>query len=225
MRNSKKAIILLSGGLDSATTLAIAKKLGFDCYALSFNYKQRHMSELNAAKNVAKKLKLTEHKIIEIDLTQIGGSALTDSKIDVPNSPSKGIPITYVPARNTMFLSYALAWAEVIGSSDIFIGVNAVDYSGYPDCRPEYIEAYEKLAALATKAGVEGVGFKIHAPLIKLSKSEIIKEGLALGVDFSQTVSCYQANDMGFACGLCDSCMFRKEGFDSAGVSDPTKYQ
>ena len=225
MKNSKKAIILLSGGLDSATTLAIAKKLGFDCYALSFNYKQRHMSELNAAKNVAKKLKLTEHKIIEIDLTQIGGSALTDSKIDVPNSPSKGIPITYVPARNTMFLSYALAWAEVIGSSDIFIGVNAVDYSGYPDCRPEYIEAYEKLAALATKAGVEGVGFKIHAPLIKLSKSEIIKEGLALGVDFSQTVSCYQANDMGFACGLCDSCMFRKEGFDSAGVSDPTKYQ
>ncbi|MAS83067.1 MAG: 7-cyano-7-deazaguanine synthase QueC [Legionellales bacterium] len=225
MRNSKKAIILLSGGLDSATTLAIAKKLGFDCYALSFNYKQRHMSELNAAKNVAKKLKLTEHKIIEIDLTQIGGSALTDSKIDVPNSPTKGIPITYVPARNTMFLSYALAWAEVIGSSDIFIGVNAVDYSGYPDCRPEYIEAYEKLAALATKAGVEGVGFKIHAPLIKLSKSEIIKEGLALGVDFSQTVSCYQANDMGFACGLCDSCMFRKEGFDSAGVSDPTKYQ
>ena len=225
MRNSKKAIILLSGGLDSATTLAIAKKLGFDCYALSFNYKQRHMSELNAARNVAKKLKLTEHKIIEIDLTQIGGSALTDSKIDVPNSPTKGIPITYVPARNTMFLSYALAWAEVIGSSDIFIGVNAVDYSGYPDCRPEYIEAYEKLAALATKAGVEGVGFKIHAPLIKLSKSEIIKEGLALGVDFSQTVSCYQANDMGFACGLCDSCMFRKEGFDSAGVSDPTKYQ
>ncbi len=225
MKNSKKAIILLSGGLDSATTLAIAKKLGFDCYALSFNYKQRHMSELNAAKNVAKKLKLTEHKIIEIDLTQIGGSALTDSKIDVPNSPTKGIPITYVPARNTMFLSYALAWAEVIGSSDIFIGVNAVDYSGYPDCRPEYIEAYEKLAALATKAGVEGVGFKIHAPLIKLSKSEIIKEGLALGVDFSQTVSCYQANDMGFACGLCDSCMFRKEGFDSAGVSDPTKYQ
>ena len=158
-------------------------------------------------------------------MTQIGGSALTDSKIDVPNSPTKGIPITYVPARNTMFLSYALAWAEVIGSSDIFIGVNAVDYSGYPDCRPEYIEAYEKLAALATKAGVEGVGFKIHAPLIKLSKSEIIKEGLALGVDFSQTVSCYQANDMGFACGLCDSCMFRKEGFDSAGVSDPTKYQ
>ncbi len=225
MKNSKKAIILLSGGLDSATTLAIAKKLGFDCYALSFNYKQRHMSELNAAKNVAKKLKLTKHKIIEIDLTQIGGSALTDSKIDVPNSPTKGIPITYVPARNTMFLSYALAWAEVIGSSDIFIGVNAVDYSGYPDCRPEYIEAYEKLAALATKAGVEGVGFKIHAPLIKLSKSEIIKEGLALGVDFSQTVSCYQANDMGFACGLCDSCMFRKEGFDSAGVSDPTKYQ
>ena len=225
MKNSKKAIILLSGGLDSATTLAIAKKLGFDCYALSFNYKQRHMSELNAAKNVAKKLKLTKHKIIEIDLTQIGGSALTDSKIDVPNSPTKGIPITYVPARNTMFLSYALAWAEVIGSSDIFIGVNAVDYSGYPDCRPEYIEAYEKLAALATKAGVEGGGFKIHAPLIKLSKSEIIKEGLALGVDFSQTVSCYQANDMGFACGLCDSCMFRKEGFDSAGVSDPTKYQ
>ena len=225
MKNSKKAIILLSGGLDSATPLAIAKKLGFDCYALSFNYKQRHMSELNAAKNVAKKLKLTKHKIIEIDLTQIGGSALTDSKIDVPNSPTKGIPITYVPARNTMFLSYALAWAEVIGSSDIFIGVNAVDYSGYPDCRPEYIEAYEKLAALATKAGVEGGGFKIHAPLIKLSKSEIIKEGLALGVDFSQTVSCYQANDMGFACGLCDSCMFRKEGFDSAGVSDPTKYQ
>ena len=222
---NKSIVVLLSGGLDSATTLAIAKKLGFDCYALSFNYKQRHMSELNAAKNVAKKLKLTEHKIIEIDLTQIGGSALTDSKIDVPNSPTKGIPITYVPARNTMFLSYALAWAEVIGSSDIFIGVNAVDYSGYPDCRPEYIEAYEKLAALATKAGVEGVGFKIHAPLIKLSKSEIIKEGLALGVDFSQTVSCYQANDMGFACGLCDSCMFRKEGFDSAGVSDPTKYQ
>ena len=171
MRNSKKAIILLSGGLDSATTLAIAKKLGFDCYALSFNFKQRQSRWRPELSN------------------------------------------------------YTLAWAEVIGSSDIFIGVNAVDYSGYPDCRPEYIEAYEKLAALATKAGVEGVGFKIHAPLIKLSKSEIIKEGLALGVDFSQTVSCYQANDMGFACGLCDSCMFRKEGFDSAGVSDPTKYQ
>ena len=225
MENFDKAIILISGGLDSSVTLAIAKDLGFDCYGLSFDYKQRHISELNAAKNIARAIGVTEHKIINIDLTQIGGSALTDNKIAVPIKPSDGIPITYVPARNTLFLSYAIAWAEIINACNIFIGVNIVDYSGYPDCRPEYIKAFEKLASLATKAGTEGIKFNIHTPLIKLNKAEIIKKGISLNTDFSLTVSCYQANNKGMACGVCESCRFRKDGFIKANVTDPTIYQ
>jgi 7-cyano-7-deazaguanine synthase len=223
--NFNNAIVLVSGGLDSATTLAIAKDLGFDCYALSFNYGQRHISELDAAIKVAKSFNTEDHKIINLDMGQIGGSALTDETIDVPDAPSEGIPVTYVPARNTIFLSYALAWAEVLNANDIFIGVNAVDYSGYPDCRPEYIKAYEQLASLATKAGVEGASFKIHTPLIELSKADIIKKGTALNVDYALTVSCYQADDEGRACGVCDSCRFRKEGFEAANVTDPTRYK
>jgi 7-cyano-7-deazaguanine synthase len=226
MTDFNKAIVLVSGGLDSATTLAIANDLGFDCYALSFDYGQRHISELNAAIRVASSLKVIEHKIVNLDMSQIGGSALTDSSIAVPEDTiDEGIPVTYVPARNTIFLSYALAWAEVIDANDIFIGVNAVDYSGYPDCRPEYIEAYEKLATLATKAGVEGAAFKIHTPLINLTKSEIIKKGTALNVDYELTVSCYQADEEGKACGHCDSCRFRKEGFNKANLDDPTLYK
>lgn len=225
MTNFNKAIVLVSGGLDSTTTLAIAKDLGFDCYALSFNYGQRHISELNAAKKVAKSFNVIDHKIIDLDMGQIGGSALTDSNIDIPEVSSEGIPVTYVPARNTIFLSYALAWAEVIDANDIFIGVNAVDYSGYPDCRPEYIKAYEQLATLATKAGVEGASFKIHTPLIELSKAEIIQKGTSLNVDYALTVSCYQADENGRACGVCDSCRFRKEGFAVAGLTDPTRYK
>ena len=225
MENFDKAIVLISGGLDSSVTLAIAKDLGFDCYGLSFDYKQRHISELNAAKNIARAIGVTEHKIINIDLTQIGGSALTDNKIAVPIKPSDGIPITYVPARNTLFLSYAIAWAEIINACNIFIGVNIVDYSGYPDCRPEYIKAFEKLASLATKAGTEGIKFNIHTPLIKLNKAEIIKKGVSLNTDFSLTVSCYQADKEGRACGVCDSCRFRRDGFTNANVSDPTIYQ
>jgi len=219
-----KAVVLLSGGLDSATTLALAKEQGFTCYALSFNYGQRHAAELIAAKNVAQSMKVTEHKIINLDLTQIGGSALTDKNIAVPQAPSEGIPITYVPARNTIFLSYALAWSEVLGINDIFIGVNAVDYSGYPDCRPEYIAAFENMARLATKSGVEGHPFRIRTPLINLTKAEIIRKGTALDVDYSLTVSCYQADEQGHACGMCDSCRFRKEGFVNAGIPDPTIY-
>ncbi len=225
MTDFNKAIVLVSGGLDSTTTLAIAKTLGFECYALSFDYGQRHIAELYAASRVAKAFAAQDHKTIKIDLGQIGGSALTDNAIAVPEIHSEGIPVTYVPARNTIFLSYALAWAEVLEANDIFIGVNAVDYSGYPDCRPEYIKAYEQLATLATKAGVEGASFKIHTPLIDLSKSDIIRQGLELGVDYSITVSCYQADTEGRACGVCDSCRFRKEGFDSAGVVDPTHYR
>ncbi|MDB9752004.1 7-cyano-7-deazaguanine synthase QueC [Gammaproteobacteria bacterium] len=225
MTDPNKAIVLVSGGLDSTTTLAIAKKLGFECYALSFDYGQRHISELLAASRIAKSFDVKDHKVINIDLRQIGGSALTDESIDIPESPSKGIPITYVPARNTLFLSYALAWAEVLNANDIFIGVNAIDYSGYPDCRPKYINAYENLATLATKAGVEGTKFKIHAPLIDLSKADIIKKGIALNVDYAQTVSCYQADKQGYACGVCDSCRFRKEGFEDAKINDPTRYK
>jgi 7-cyano-7-deazaguanine synthase len=225
MTNFNKAIVLVSGGLDSTTTLAIAKNLGFDCYALSFNYGQRHISELKAAKEVSEHFNVIDHKIISLDMGQIGGSALTDSAIDVPEEHAEGIPVTYVPARNTIFLSYALAWAEVIDANDIFIGVNAVDYSGYPDCRPEFIKAYEQLATLATKAGVEGASFQIHTPLIELSKADIIKKGKALDVDYALTVSCYQADENGNACGVCDSCRFRKEGFEQAKINDPTHYK
>ena len=224
MTNNKKAVVLISGGLDSTTTLAIAKAQDYDCYALSFDY-GRHIAELNAASRVAKEFNCIDHKIIKLDLGQIGGSALTDNNIAIPDQPSEGIPVTYVPARNTLFLSYALGWAEVLKANDIFIGVNAVDYSGYPDCRPEYIKAYEQLAKLATKAGVEGASFHIHTPLIKLSKADIIKEGIELGVDYSITVSCYQADDEGKACGVCDSCRFRKEGFATVNITDPTRYQ
>jgi len=219
------AVILVSGGLDSATTLAIAKAQGYECHTLSLNYGQRHIAELNAAKKVAAALEVIEHKIIDLDLTQIGGSALTDKTIEVPEAPTEGIPITYVPARNTIFLSYALAWAEVLNVNDIFIGINAVDYSGYPDCRPEYIKSYTAMANLATKAGVEGSKLTIHTPLINLSKAEIIKRGIELGVDYSLTVSCYQADQEGRACGVCESCRFRREGFEATNIQDPTNYQ
>ena len=224
-QKNQKAVVLVSGGLDSTTTLAIAKNQDFDCYALSFDYGQRHIAELNAAKRIAKEFNCIDHKIIKLDLGQIGGSALTDNNIAVPDQPSEGIPVTYVPARNTLFLSYALAWAEVLKVNDIFIGVNAVDYSGYPDCRPEYIKAYEQLAGLATKAGVEGTSFHIHTPLIELSKADIITKGTELGIDYSITVSCYQADEDGKACGVCDSCRFRKDGFVTAKIVDPTLYQ
>lgn len=222
--NDKKAVILLSGGLDSATVVAMARAEGYDCYTMSFDYGQRHRAELQAAERVARQQGVIEHKVIGLDLNGIGGSALTDSSIDVPEAPSEGIPVTYVPARNTVFLSLALGWAEVLGARDIFIGVNAVDYSGYPDCRPEFVEAFERMANLATKAGVEGDGFRIQAPLQFLSKAQIIEAGVAQGVDYSLTVSCYQADDDGRACGKCDSCRLRSEGFVAAGISDPTRY-
>jgi 7-cyano-7-deazaguanine synthase len=225
MNESRKAVVLLSGGLDSATVLALAKTQGFACYALSFDYGQRHQSELAAAQRVASALGVVEHKVIALDLTQIGGSALTDTSIPVPETPGSGIPVTYVPARNTLFLSLALGWAEVLGAQDLFIGVNAVDYSGYPDCRPEYIAAFERLANLATRAGVEGMPFRINAPLIKMSKAEIIRQGLLLGLDYGLTVSCYAADLEGAACGRCDSCRLRAAGFAAAGVADPTRYQ
>ena len=219
-----KAVVLLSGGLDSATVLAQVRAQGFACYALSLDYGQRHASELAAARRVAAALGVVEHKIIALDLTQIGGSALTDASITVPETPSVGIPVTYVPARNTVFLSLALGWAEVLGAQDIFIGVNAVDYSGYPDCRPEYIAAFERLANLATRAGVEGTPFRINAPLIAMSKAEIIQAGMQLGVDYALTLSCYAADERGRACGRCDSCRLRAAGFAQAGVPDPTRY-
>ncbi|MEE9357208.1 7-cyano-7-deazaguanine synthase QueC [Candidatus Vondammii sp. HM_W22] len=220
----KKAVVLLSGGLDSATLLSIAHDQGYECYALSINYGQRHSTELNAAKRLAGLLGAVDHKIIPISLDSFGGSALTDESIDVPEQESEGIPITYVPARNTIFLSLALGWAEVLEARDLFVGVNAVDYSGYPDCRPEFINAFEQLANLATKAGVEGGKFHIRAPLIDLTKAEIIKQGTALGVDYGLTISCYQADGQGRACSLCDSCRLRKQGFEDAGVPDPTAY-
>ncbi|HAQ74512.1 7-cyano-7-deazaguanine synthase QueC [Stutzerimonas nitrititolerans] len=222
--SDKKAVVLLSGGLDSATVVAMAKAQGYSCYTMSFDYGQRHRAELQAAERVASQLGVVEHKVIGLNLNGIGGSALTDSTIDVPEAPEEGIPVTYVPARNTVFLSLALGWAEVIGARDLFIGVNAVDYSGYPDCRPEFIEAFERMANLATKAGVEGQGFSIQAPLQNLSKAQIIQEGIRLGVDYAITVSCYQADDEGRACGKCDSCRLRKAGFQAAGVEDPTRY-
>lgn len=222
--NEKKAVILLSGGLDSATVAALAKAEGYACYSMSFDYGQRHRAELQAAERVARQLGVVEHKVIGLDLDGIGGSALTDPAIAVPESPSEGIPVTYVPARNTVFLALALGWAEVLEARDIFIGVNAVDYSGYPDCRPAFIEAFERMANLATKAGVEGQGFRIRAPLQNLGKDEIIRAGLRHGVDYGMTVSCYQADEEGRACGKCDSCRLRMAGFAAAGVADPTLY-
>lgn len=221
----KNAVVLLSGGLDSATVLAMARAQGFACYALSVDYGQRHHAELTAARRVAQMLGAHEHRVIDIDLTGFGGSALTDDSIAVPQQPTAGIPLTYVPARNTIMLSVALAWAEVLQAQDIFIGVNAVDYSGYPDCRPAYIEAFERMANLATKAAVEGRPLSIHVPLLHLSKAEIIREGVALGVDYAQTVSCYQADESGRACGVCDSCRLRSAGFAAADMADPTAYR
>jgi len=216
--------VLLSGGLDSATVLAIAQTRGFECYALSVHYGQRHSAELAAARTLASSLGAHQHRLMGVDLAGVGGSALTDPGVAVPESASTGIPITYVPARNTLFLSLALGWAEVIGAADIFVGVNAVDYSGYPDCRPEFIRSFEHLARLATKAGIEGTQFNIHAPLIDMSKAEIIRAGTELGVDFRMTVSCYQADAEGRACAKCDSCRLRAAGFDVAGIPDPTRY-
>jgi 7-cyano-7-deazaguanine synthase len=220
----RPAVVLLSGGLDSATVLAIAREAGYACHALSLDYGQRHTAELGAAARVANNLGAVEHRVIRLGLGDIGGSALTDPSIAVPESPTAGIPVTYVPARNTVMLALALAWSEVLGARDIFIGVNAVDYSGYPDCRPEFIEAFERVANLATKAGVEGAHLSVHAPLQHLSKAQIIRRGVELGVDYAQTVSCYQADADGRACGRCDSCRLRREGFHSAGVPDPTRY-
>ncbi len=222
---NKKAVVLLSGGLDSATVLAIARSQGYDCYTLSMAYGQRHAAELNAAAGIARSLGAIDHKVISIGLDSIGGSALTDSSIEVPQQPDDAIPVTYVPARNTVFLSLALGWAEVLEAREVFIGVNAVDYSGYPDCRPEFIRAFEQLANLATRAGVEGKVFHIHTPLIDLSKGEIIQQGIELGLDYSLTVSCYQANEHGEACGRCDSCRLRARGFEEVGVADPTRYR
>jgi 7-cyano-7-deazaguanine synthase len=219
-----KAVVLVSGGLDSATTIAYVQSKHFLCYALSIDYGQRHISELNFARGLCTHFNVVEHKVIKVDLAALGGSALTDASQQIPTEKSAAIPSTYVPARNTIMLSIALGWAEVLGAQDVFIGANAVDYSGYPDCRPEYIDAYERVANLATKAGVEGSGFRIHAPLIDLKKADIIKVGYKLGVDFSQTVSCYQASPSGAACGICDSCRIRKEGFLEAEIDDPTVY-
>ena len=225
MRSMKKAVVLLSGGLDSITALAIAKEQGYDCYALSLDYGQRHATELQAARTLARASGVEAHKIIPLALDAIGGSALTDASIAVPQEPGEGIPVTYVPARNTVFLALALGWAEVLGAHDIFIGVNAVDYSGYPDCRPAFIEAFTRLANVATRAGVEGGSFTIHAPLIEMSKADIIREGTRLGVDYANTVSCYAADEAGRACGVCDACRLRAAGFRDAGVDDPTRYQ
>ena len=226
MTNMKtKAVILTSGGLDSATLLAMAHSNGRECYSLSFDYGQRHRAELNAARGLAERYGDVIHRVVSLDLSAIGGSALTEMDIPVPTTPQEGIPITYVPARNTVFLSLALGWAEVLGASEIYIGVNAVDYSGYPDCRPEFIAAYQQLIGVATKAGVEGASISLETPLIDLSKGAIIDAGLRLGVDYSVTVSCYQADEMGRACGECDSCRLRAAGFEQAGVPDPTRYR
>lgn len=222
--SNKKAVILVSGGLDSTTTLAIAQSEGYECYTLSFDYGQRHRVELEAAQRVSDKMHVAQHKVVQLDLKSIGGSALTDDDIAVPEDGPEGIPITYVPARNTVFLSIALGWAEVLNAEAIFIGVNAVDYSGYPDCRPEYIAAFQTLAMLATKVGVEGKPLQIKTPLIEMSKAEIVKLGVSLGVDYSATVSCYQADKDGKACGRCDSCRLRRKGFEDAQMTDPTQY-
>ncbi|MBU2966466.1 7-cyano-7-deazaguanine synthase QueC [Amphritea sp. 2_MG-2023] len=222
--SSNNAVVLLSGGLDSATALAMAVERGFNCYVLSFDYGQRSQTELAAAKKIAANLEVKEHRVVRLNLEDFGGSALTDESIDVPDHEEEGIPVTYVPARNTVFMSLALAWAEVLHAQHIFIGVNAVDYSGYPDCRPEYIAAFENMANLATKTGVEGERLTIETPLIDLTKAQIIQEGTRLGVDYGLTVSCYQADDDGRACGVCDSCRLRAKGFEDAGVVDPTRY-
>ena len=223
--STKRAVVLLSGGLDSATVVAIAASQGYECYALSFDYGQRAVTELNAAKAVCESIGVKEHRVFNLDLAQFGGSALTDASLEVPEGETEGVPITYVPARNTIFLSMALAWAEVLHADAIFIGVNAVDYSGYPDCRPEFIAAYEQMANLATRNGVTGEPFKIVTPLIDLTKAEIIEAGHKLGIDYSLTVSCYQSDEEGRACGRCDSCRLRAKGFADAGVPDPTRYQ
>lgn len=225
MQASDTAVVLVSGGLDSATVLALARAQGLSCHALSFDYGQRHRAELQAAERVVAALGAASHRTVSIDLAALGGSSLTDTALAVPEAPAAGIPSTYVPARNTVFLAYALAWAEVLQAGHIFIGVNAVDYSGYPDCRPAFIEAFETLANLATRAGVEGRPLRIQAPLMALSKAEIIRQGLACGVDYGLTVSCYQADSAGRACGRCDSCRLRREGFTAAGVADPTAYR
>jgi 7-cyano-7-deazaguanine synthase len=219
-----KAVVLLSGGLDSATTLAIARAEGYECHALSVHYGQRHAAELDAARRVADALGASAHRIVGVELGGVGGSALTDARIAVPETPGEGIPVTYVPARNTVLLALALGWAEVLGARDLYIGVNAVDYSGYPDCRPEFIAAFESLAGLATKAGVEGARFAVHAPLVHARKADIIRRGIGLGVDFAITVSCYQADEEGRACRRCDACRLRSAGFAAAGVPDPTRY-
>ena len=224
MSLARPAVVLVSGGLDSTTVIAMAKDQGFDVYALSFDYGQRHRAELIAADRTAAAMGVVAHKVVQLDLRTIGGSALTDASIAVPEQETAGIPVTYVPARNTVFLSIALGWAEVLGAKDIFIGVNAVDYSGYPDCRVEFIEAFEVMANLATKAGVEGQKLTVHTPLIHMSKADIVREGTRLGVDYAMTVSCYQATDTGLACGKCDSCRLRRSGFESAGLADPTRY-
>lgn len=224
MKTAAKAVVLFSGGLDSTTVLAMARAQAYACYALTVEYGQRHRAEVDAAVRIARTAGVVEHRILSIDLAAIGGSALTDDRLAVPRQPSVGIPVTYVPARNTIMLSMALGWAEVLGASDIFVGVNAVDYSGYPDCRPEFLSAFERLANLATKAGVEGQPFRVHAPLISMSKAQIISAGIALGVDYQSTVSCYMANDQGRACGFCDACRLRAAGFQAAGVADPTRY-
>jgi 7-cyano-7-deazaguanine synthase len=221
---AERAVVLLSGGLDSATTLAWARAHGYDCYALSVAYGQRHSAELDAAARVARSIGSREHRVMHVDLGALGGSALTDASIAVPESAGEGIPVTYVPARNTVLLSLALAWAEVLAARHLVIGVNAVDYSGYPDCRPEFIDAFAKLAQVATRAAVEGQAMQLHAPLLHWSKQRIIKEGLRLGVDYALTVSCYQADAQGRACGRCDSCRLRRAGFEAAGVADPTRY-
>lgn len=225
MSNEAKAVVLLSGGMDSATCLAMARAEGLSCYTLAFDYGQRHRAELEAADRVARKLGAVEHRVIHMDIGQLGGSALTDTRIAVPENSSPGIPITYVPARNTVFLAIALGWAEVLNAGQIFIGVNAVDYSGYPDCRPEFIRAFEQMAALATKAGVEGHPTHIQTPLLQLSKAEIVAAGHRLGIDYRMTVSCYQADTDGRACGRCDSCRLRRKGFEEAGLADETLYQ
>lgn len=220
----KKAVVLLSGGLDSATVLAIAQSQGYQCYCLSLDYHQRHIAELQAAKNIVQKMGAIDHKTVQLDLSLFGGSALTDNDIAIPENETTGIPVTYVPARNTIMLSLSLAWAEVLEAQNIFIGVNALDYSGYPDCRGEYVKSFQQMANLATKSAVEGKTITVHAPLIDMTKADIIAQGVTLGVDYSMTVSCYQADANGYACGVCDSCRLRRDGFIKAGVADPTIY-